>query len=440
MTLALLFASALRSAVLGTIVWSALKILRIRDSGTETIIWAVVLVASLLMPLMVQAVPTAIHLPLIWPHMRVVDQPDLQVALVSNGHIIDSPLGPLRSYLGWLRSHLLLLSWCIYALVTAAGIARLSVGLIFTARLYRTSMPVETPWANNRRVRSSNRITGPVSCGSWIILPEDYPDWSAKKLAAVLAHEQAHLDRGDFFIQLLAMLHRILFWFSPFAWWLQSRLAFLAEAASDEAAVRVLNDRACYAEVLLEMSQKARGAPLLVAMTKRGGVQQRILQILDDAWPAHPVGDGMRVMLVAVILPVAGLLAGARANIAPSAPAAESASRLLQRNLVEAPINAMSPKIAVSQLDTLLRPSKKSKKQPLEVTKQAAGPQTATATSPPIPASSQDEVSYNPRALLQSSTATIVSTIIPVTPEERQNVSSSTPALLDLRSDDHNSQ
>jgi hypothetical protein len=151
-------------------------------------------------------------------------------------------------------------------------------------------------------------------------------------------------------------------------------------------------------------------------------------------------GRRQRVMLVAVILPVAGLLAGARANIPSSAPAAESASRLLQRNLVEAPIKAMSPKIAVSQIDTLLRTLPKSKNQPLEVTKQAAGPQTATAVSPPVPASSQDEVSYNPRALLQSSTATIVSTIIPVTPEERENVSSSTPALLDLRSDDHNSQ
>jgi len=334
-------------------------------------------------------------------------------------------------------AHWQLLLWCGYGLVVAAGLARLLVGVVSTVRLYRASIPIKAPWTENRHVRICNRITGPVSCGSCIILPGNYRDWSAKKLAAVLAHEQAHLDRGDFFIQLLAALHRILFWFSPFAWWLQIRLAFLAEAASDEAAVRVLNDRAYYAEVLLEMSRKAQGVPLLVAMTKRGGVQQRILQILDDALPASAPSASARAMLVVAILPLAGLLAGARANVPLDAGMAGSAAHLLQSRLVEAPPVEISPRIAVGQHDTRSKPVRRTKVQSPEARPQAATPETV-AVAAPVP--DKDEASYNPRALLQGSGVAIVSTIIPVVPDDQQKTNRSAPALLDLRSGDHDSQ
>ncbi len=216
--------------------------------------------------------------------------------------------------------HWLQLSWCAYALMALAGLARLGVGLIFTARLYRASQPVEAPWADNRRIRHSNRITGPVSGGSWIILPGDYPDWSAKKLAAVLAHEQAHLDRGDFFIQLLAVLYRILFWFSFFAWWLQAHLCALAETASDEAAVRLINDRATYAEILIDVSRKVRGTAVFTAMAKGPNIRLRLDHILTDAPAERCLGRWARVLAATAILPVAGLLASANAEVPPDLP------------------------------------------------------------------------------------------------------------------------
>jgi len=446
MTMTLLLVSALKSALLGAIVWSVIKVFRFRDSATETVIWVGVLVACLLMPLMVQAVPTAIRLPALWANVPAAEAPVLGVAFLSKGHFVDPAQSPVWQGTVWLKLHWVPLLGICYAVITLAGLARLLVGLVLTARLYRESVLVDAPWAKGRRVRLNGRTRAPVSCGSCIILPNDYGDWPAKKLAAVLAHEQAHLDRGDFFIQLLATLHRTLFWFSPFAWWLQARLAFLAEAASDEAAVRLLNDRTFYAEVLLEMSQKAQGAPFLVGMSSRGNMYPRIMQILDDSLTIDPPANRTRFLLVMAILPLAGILAGARANNSLAIPVAvsgvKSAVSLLQSKSAEIPRMQVSTKTVIGQIDKQFKPVRRrgATQTPDELESQAA----TTASTPSVlsSAASSDvgEVTYNPRALLENPGTAVVSAIIPVVPDGHQSVNRSAPALLDLRSKDHDTQ
>ena len=53
----LLLESALRSLLLGLLVWALLKLLRLRDTATETLIWTVVLTAALSMPLLSRYLP-----------------------------------------------------------------------------------------------------------------------------------------------------------------------------------------------------------------------------------------------------------------------------------------------------------------------------------------------------------------------------------------------
>ena len=109
---------------------------------------------------------------------------------------------------------------------------RLATGLLLTVRLYCRAVPVQAAWVQARNIRASAEIKSPVSLAGAILLPADYGEWSAAKLNAVLAHEEAHIARGDFFVQLAALIHCALFWFSPFAWWLQTKLAEIAETAS----------------------------------------------------------------------------------------------------------------------------------------------------------------------------------------------------------------
>jgi beta-lactamase regulating signal transducer with metallopeptidase domain len=89
-------------------------------------------------------------------------------------------------------------------------------------------------------VRLSAAVATPVTFGTTILLPAECRDCSPMKRQAVLAHERSHVVRGDFYVLLLATLHRALFWFSPFSWWLLNELAETAELISDDATIEIL--------------------------------------------------------------------------------------------------------------------------------------------------------------------------------------------------------
>jgi len=120
-----------------------------------------------------------------------------------------------------------------------------------------------------------------------ILLPADWREWEPAKLAAVLAHERTHVRRADWGIALLAGVNRCIFWFHPLAWWLERRLAVLAEQACDDAALLEMGSREPYAQALLDMAEAVRtGQGRLVweamAMAKASEVRMRIERILDE--------------------------------------------------------------------------------------------------------------------------------------------------------------
>ena len=172
-------------------------------------IWTAVLIASISMPLLSRELPVSFAVP-VPSHFPAA--PALGVSLASNAQHAASGPAALSG------AHLPLLLWAFYGVVVALGLARLATGLLLTLRLYRTATPIAAPWAAGRAIRASADVLCPITFGACILLPSDYGKWSDAKLLAVLAHEQSHVRRGDFFIQLLAALHRALFWFSPFAW------------------------------------------------------------------------------------------------------------------------------------------------------------------------------------------------------------------------------
>jgi hypothetical protein len=144
----------------------------------------------------------------------------------------------------------------------------------------------------------------------------------------VLAHEECHIRRGDFFIQLLASVHRALFWFSPFAWWLQKKLGELAETASDAAGAQRIGDPASYAEILVDVTREARRRPVpaAVAMAHGPGLAKRVDHILTP--PAgRALGAAGRATALAAVAAVSltmaefhGAVAQAVSTAAPNAP------------------------------------------------------------------------------------------------------------------------
>ncbi len=190
-------------------------------------------------------------------------------------------------------------------------LARLLFGALFTRRLLRGAQHIESELGS--QVYESTWISVPLTVG-WlrprILLPAGWRDWDPAKLNAVLVHERNHIRRGDWAIALGAALNRSLYWFNPLAWWLERRLATLAEQACDDAALLALGQRASYAQALLDMAAAVKtGQGRLVwdamAMAKGAEVRIRIERILDEG---RQIPRGLTrsrwLMLVACSLPL----------------------------------------------------------------------------------------------------------------------------------------
>ena len=100
----------------------------------------------------------------------------------------------------------------------------------------------------------------------------------------VLTHEREHARRRDPLTQWLALLNRAIFWFHPLAWWLERKLAMLAEEACDAAVLAAGHSPHDYSEYLLDMARtvsRQRGRVRLVGMAMPGnGLGERLRLIL----------------------------------------------------------------------------------------------------------------------------------------------------------------
>src|SRR5882724_647976 len=270
MMLAILAESALRSLLLGSAVWVGLNLLRVRNPHVHMTAWVMVLVASLSMPLLMHWTTVTITvgaLPLptaenFWPAKALLAEP-LPAALPPEPGMLVAVGGGNQEAVNWLAP-----ATALYACVAGLLLLRLAVGIYLTWRLARAAKPMRESWTVNARVRMSQVIGGPVTFGSTILLPPQCIDWDQVKRRAVLAHEGAHVANGDFYVLLLASLHRAVFWFNPLAWWQLGRLAELAEIISDARALEVLEDRLSYAQILLDLVQRVRQAPAGLEMAR----------------------------------------------------------------------------------------------------------------------------------------------------------------------------
>jgi hypothetical protein len=313
--LAILAESALRSLLLGGVVWAGLNLFRVRNPHIHMTSWAMVLLASLSMPLLMHwttvtvtvdalPVPATEHFWPAGPSGSPSPEP-LHDMLPAERSMAAAPRSAPVQALNWLA-----LATTVYALVAGLLLSRLAVGLYLTWRLARAAKPMREPWTADWSVRVSSVIAGPVTFGSTILLPPQCFDWDVRKRQAVLAHEGAHVANRDFYLLLLASFNRSVFWFSPFAWWHLTRLAELAEIISDATALEVVEDRLSYAEILLDLVQHVRRAPAGIEMARACTVRSRVERILAATTAPAKLGWGKRIGTAAVILPVVIVSAG----------------------------------------------------------------------------------------------------------------------------------
>jgi uncharacterized protein (TIGR03435 family) len=116
-----------------------------------------------------------------------------------------------------------------------------------------------------------------------LVLPRGIADrLTADQLAAIVAHEQCHIQRRDNFTAVLHMLVEALFWFNPVVWWLGARLVDERERACDEAVLELTREPYAYAEAILNVCRFFVKAPVSCVSGVTGSeLKQRIARILS---------------------------------------------------------------------------------------------------------------------------------------------------------------
>jgi beta-lactamase regulating signal transducer with metallopeptidase domain len=345
--LAAFVGAALRSLILGLVVWAALCLCRIRSVDAQRYAWTAVLIGSLLMPfaLIITSRWHVLNVPV--PATASLDRLQPAIAQAAPASVpaaspashpapaIHQRLGPPRTAIATARDNrlhastfaapqadatagaqplpvrtrpsLVGLVLLAYFLVAAALLVRLLFGLVSALRLWRSSIPVKrasaAQFCPDLNVRSSSKVSAPVTIGSGIVLPAGYTHWTEEKLRIVLAHERSHVSMHDFHVQTLASLYAALAWFSPLGWWLKHKLSDLGEAISDRSGLHAAPDRSAYAQVLLEFAAAPRPTLIGVAMARNSSISRRIERLLNDSYLRHAFAAGARARAAFVLIP-----------------------------------------------------------------------------------------------------------------------------------------
>ncbi len=168
---------------------------------------------------------------------------------------------------------------------------------------------------------------------------------------AILAHEVAHIARGDWPVLMLARAAKALFWFNPLVWLLEREIVQQAEEAADlEAAERIEPTR--YAETLLSWARFNTMVPANSIAPKGSALGRRVRAILDRRTRERPAGSAWTGIAMILCLGIAAPVAAARLVAAaqeppapPAAPPAPEAPRAPPA-IAAAPAPAAAPEVS----------------------------------------------------------------------------------------------
>lgn len=272
---------ALRMTILAVLAGAVLCCFRIRDVTVRLAVWRAVIYGAMLIPvvgLIAPRIPVPVRqgvTSLPQRHSGAVVVPEIRMTttrtLAPDAEI--QPTIPRR--LNWPMA-----AMCVWVMGALVGLVRLAVGLRLSRNLVWASAAIAPGF------RESQDVTVPVTVGVFrpvTLLPTDWRDWPSWKLDAVKAHERAHIERRDPLHQAAACVFRSVCWFHPLSWWLCAHTSELAEAASDDEALRAATDRNLYAEAVLDFLGRAPQRVVWegVPMARRGSATKRIDRILS---------------------------------------------------------------------------------------------------------------------------------------------------------------
>ena len=200
-----------------------------------------------------------------------------------------------------------------WILGVAILLAEIALGLATAARRRATSRLLATVDVDGAPVeirRGGDRT--PAAIGvirPFVLLPEASSDWPDDRRRLVIAHELAHVRRGDLVSWTIGRVSAAVLWMHPLAWWGLSRLRDAIEHAADDDVLQSGSRPSDYAAVLLAIAtspRRARRAAEGLAMARgRSSVGARIEAVLRRDADRRPVTRRQRTLTAMIGLGVA---------------------------------------------------------------------------------------------------------------------------------------
>lgn len=240
-----------------------------------------------------------------------------------------------------------------YGLVAFAILARFGLGIWTLRRWTRSGREVTEPaWtaalqrlARGRRPRliAAPEVAGPLAWG----LPPGVVLISAECLnrpeaaSAVLAHELAHVRRGDWLFLALSRVVVALFWFNPLVWALHRTLVARTEDAADAAALAEV-DRQTYARALVGLAAVPNSSAAVAMTGDAQSLSKRIERIMKSSrpLPPRPLAMALAIAAMAAIATPLAAVEIVRQEPPPPPPAAPLPPEAPEAPLPPEPIEA----------------------------------------------------------------------------------------------------
>lgn len=157
-----------------------------------------------------------------------------------------------------------------------------------------------------------------------LVLPSSAKSWTDDQLSNIITHELAHLKRRDPLTITVGQLAKAIHWFNPLVWMLNRQMIVEQEKACDNHVVKGSLERSNYAALILSMTAVPQspqvGTPVSVAMARPLQIEKRIRSILSPNENRNPTSFLMVLAILAFTLTTGGFISSLSARQVPSKP------------------------------------------------------------------------------------------------------------------------
>ena len=216
-------------------------------------------------------------------------QPATGANLASTSSAKIVPTSPSRDALPWLVE-IWLLGVAFFSVRTAGGFLLLErqqrrESVRVSGRLLQICRALQSRLGLSRAIRfcECKWLQAPAVVGWFrpvVLLPVTaLTGLSEDQLESVIAHELAHIQRLDAFVNLFQVGVETLLFYHPAVWWLNQKIRAEREHCCDDLAVALCGHAVEYARALTLM-EEWRSAPALAMAANRGPLAQRVVRLL----------------------------------------------------------------------------------------------------------------------------------------------------------------